>query len=278
MLHKPAFLRKTSFRPVIEQLENRELLNATPAQLVTRLYGDLLGRQPDQAGLEFWTNQTDSAAPIVSGLLQTPEALGHFVDSRFQVILGRPADAGAKSFFSMKLQTGLSLVGFDATLYASPEFNASDSSTFVNAVFTTALGRDADPKAQSYFAGLLNGGTTRQEVAQAIAGSSEGLAQIVDGWYQQYLRRPADTAEQLSWVGELAHNANRFMALAGILSSNEYSDSAATGFSTAIIPGPSGTTRPEPLPVIVVAPDMGSAPLVKAYDAETGLLRFQFYA
>jgi hypothetical protein len=283
MPRKAALLRKSAFQPNVEQLESRELLNATPVQLVNRLYSDLLDRQPDIGGLSFWSNQLaggQQTNAVAARILGTNEALGKLVDSRFQLILGRAVDPAARSFFTQTLQAGTSITGLDASLYSSAEFtgskSAGDDGAFVNAVFTSALGRSSDAKSRDYFAGLLSSGSSRFQVSQLIAGSREGQNQAVDGWYQQYLHRPADAPELNSWTGQL-QVASGLPIIAGILGSPEYGALAAKG-ATSASPLPPGTSRPLPLPILAVAPDAGSAPLVKVYDAETGEFRFQFFA
>ena len=118
MPRKAAFISRRHFNPTVELLETRELLNATPAQLVTRLYTDLLNRQPDPAGLSFWSNQLAggrSATSVASSLLATSEALGNLVDGRFQLILGRQAEPAARSYFAQVLGAGASIGSLDAS-------------------------------------------------------------------------------------------------------------------------------------------------------------------
>jgi hypothetical protein len=126
MPRKAASLWKSSVRPVIEQLEAREMLNATPDQLVTRLYGDLLDRQPDRGGLSFWADQIGagrSASAVASDVLNSSESLGKLVDDRFQAILGRHADPAALGFFGQQLQNTGSIIALDAAIYGSAEFS-----------------------------------------------------------------------------------------------------------------------------------------------------------
>src|SRR5207249_2792399 len=52
--HRP--LRPRPYRPYVEPLEAREMLDTTGARFVNQIYQDLLGRAADQAGLAFWGN------------------------------------------------------------------------------------------------------------------------------------------------------------------------------------------------------------------------------
>jgi hypothetical protein len=119
MVRNAASVMRRSFSPLIETLEPRELLNATPAQLAAQLYTDILCRPADSAGLAYWSSQLAGGTPaatVARALLDSSESLDKFVNSRFQAVLGRPADSGALSFFTSYLQTGGATAWLDAAL------------------------------------------------------------------------------------------------------------------------------------------------------------------
>jgi hypothetical protein len=229
MPRKAASLWFRSFRPLIEQLESRELLNATPDQQVTRFYGDLLGRKPDPAGLSFWSGQlqaTGNAATVVASIEATPEFLGRFVDQQFQQFLGRSADTQAKQYFVRLLQSGSNVANIDKRILDSTEFTVhaavSDDAGFVDAAYQSILGRKADADGRNYFLTQLMNHAGRNAIIGSILGSSEFALSTVNGLYRQFLGRPAGNQESSLWLGQLQEEGSPFSIIAQILGSPEY--------------------------------------------------------
>ena len=91
--------------------------------LVTRLYEEVLGREPDSGGLTYWTKvfdtttaPTDAVAQIFA---QQPEARRHYVDFVYLSVFGRKADPSGKAYWSNKLAHGMALDDLLATIRTS---------------------------------------------------------------------------------------------------------------------------------------------------------------
>jgi len=102
----------------------------------------------------------------------------------------------------------------------TPSVAAND--LFVASLYQGLLGRPADPGGVAYWAGQLNAGASRTQVAQGIAGSQEALGRDVNLFYNVLLGRAADTGGLDYWMGRLDFGATLDQVKAGILGSNEF--------------------------------------------------------
>lgn len=92
---------------------NSEMGNA----FVTRLYNLALGREPDSAGLTFWTNQLSagmSGRDVALGFIFSAELNSknlsneEFVDLMYSIFLNRAAEESGRAFWINCLDTGMS--------------------------------------------------------------------------------------------------------------------------------------------------------------------------
>jgi hypothetical protein len=93
---------------------------------------------------------------------------------------------------------------------------------FLLYLYLDALKREPDGGAEAAFSQALAAGITRTQVATVVFGSSEYKADLVQGYYQQFLHRTAAAAELNPWVSALLEGARDEQVIAGILSSDEY--------------------------------------------------------
>jgi uncharacterized delta-60 repeat protein len=103
-----------------------------------------------------------------------------------------------------------------------PEAPPSPNERLVTQFYADLLGRDADPAGLTYFAGLLDRGATRTEVAQRIVGSTEYRTVIVRQTYERLLGRDADAAGLTAWVTYLGQGGTAEQLEALVLASPEY--------------------------------------------------------
>lgn len=92
---------------------------------VDRLYRDLLGRNADAPGRDYWVSRLDRGAlgrdAVAANFYASVESRTSRVDSLYRQILGRPADTGGRSYWVDQLAT-LGDVKLAAYLAASSEF------------------------------------------------------------------------------------------------------------------------------------------------------------
>jgi hypothetical protein len=93
---------------------------------------------------------------------------------------------------------------------------------FVASLYQGLLGRNADAGGLAYWAGQLNAGASRTQVAQGIAGSQEAMGRDVNLFYNVLLGRAADTGGLNYWMGRLDSGQTLDEVKAGILGSNEF--------------------------------------------------------
>ncbi len=71
---------------------------------------------------------------------------------------------------------------------------------WINAIFHDVLGRPADQQGFIAFNFMLDHGVSRYDASRLITHSAEYYANLVQGYYRQYLGRDADSAGLLHWV------------------------------------------------------------------------------
>jgi hypothetical protein len=94
---------------------------------VTGLYLDVLGRTPEQSGLDFWTSQLGSGASINDirdALESSAENLAQEVNQMYQDILGRSAESEGLNFWTGQLSSGASFEDIRSALEGSAEAKA----------------------------------------------------------------------------------------------------------------------------------------------------------
>lgn len=83
----------------------------------------------------------------------------------------------------------------------------------------------------------MTAGVSRSQVVYDILNSAEARTDLVEGYYKDFLGRPADPGGLAFWVGQLNSGLSDQSVLEGILGSAEfYTDSGGTaaGFVTAL--------------------------------------------
>ncbi len=177
------------------------------AGFVGLLYGNVLGRAPDAAGLDYWVGGlnngslarpdvvlgfSDSAefkastAPALANGLWAPDPDAVAVARVYLAALDRAPDAGGLAFWTSALDSGAATPRqLAAALVGSAEFGAkyggaATNAAFVDLLYQNALDRGADAGALAFWAGGLDAGRiTRADVVQGLAFSDELTAKVV---------------------------------------------------------------------------------------------------
>src|SRR5438046_7569050 len=137
-----------------------------------------------------------SSAFVVRQIESGSEYLGRVVDGVFRSVLGRPADAGALSYYVSVMKSaapatsGLSAQDqVKAQVLSSPEYfqeHGGSNAAFVDALYADMLQRPSDSGGAAYYGSLLTQGKSRAEVAQLVLRSTEAKQVLVHGFYQTY--------------------------------------------------------------------------------------------
>ena len=171
------------------------------ADFVTLLYRNVLDRDPDAAGLAYWTGlldaQTRSRAAVVIGFSDSNEfrqstaaaALTHSSEGMrmatsddvfrlYRATLGRDPDTGGFLSWSGRLADGWNYRDVVAGFVGSREFRetygTATDAEFVTLLYRNVLGRAPDPTGFATWTGHLAAGTRdRAQVVEAFAQSVE---------------------------------------------------------------------------------------------------------
>ncbi len=195
---------------------------------VNGLYHELLGRAPDQAGLDGWVFLLDSGTltrlQVADDVWRSPEHRGLEVDAYYQTFLHRASDPAGRAAWVAGFLAGASETTIAEGFLLSAEYQAAHSSNtdFVNGLYMDVLGRAPDAGAASWIA-ALNGGLSRAVVAFDFLTSPEADTDLVNLYYAHYLKRAPSPAEQQIWVSLLVTGTYSPMQVGElILASNEY--------------------------------------------------------
>jgi Ca2+-binding RTX toxin-like protein len=152
-------------------------------------------------------------------------------------LLGRDADAGGAEAWG-NVASGTALTNIAQGFLGSSEFQNNMNSEFIQSVYTTLLGRDADAGGKEAWLNLLAHGASHAEVIAGITSSDEGHAasasadntDYVKALYTSVLGREADDAGLNNWVAALTAGADRASIAQGFSSSAESTAKSATDF------------------------------------------------
>jgi hypothetical protein len=196
------------FKPVVEQLEEREVLtNPTgPQQIfVDSVYQQVLGRRADQAGFAFWTGRMDQGASreqVALEIEQSPEGRDNVVYDLYQQLLGRVPDPTGFAYWGTLLAQGSTIDQVRVGIVSSPEYfsfrGGGTNTGYVHALISDFLNRAPDTNTTNTFLRALAAGATTHDVAQVIVTSTEAHTQLVLDLFARYLHQ-SPSPSQLSF-------------------------------------------------------------------------------
>ncbi len=211
--------------PANFSLTNQSPLGPTAnAIYVQNVYGLLLDRVSDG---QMWVNLLDSGtspAFVVQEIEGSSEYLKDLVNGLYLHYLNRPGESSALDMWANMLANGVTIEQVTEDLVSSAEYFSLHGGTnagFVAGLYEDILGRTASAGDIQGWVNALNNGVTRDAVAVAFLVSREYRIRLVDSYYNEFLRRPADPAGQAAAVAALAAGAPDQEVLASIFGSPE---------------------------------------------------------
>jgi hypothetical protein len=231
---------------------------ATNSNYTCNLYSDLLSRDADAVGFNTClTNLSNglSLNAIAQSFVGSAEFVTGVVSQAYQRLLFRSADGGGSAYWTRQvvMVNHITLETLLGKLAGSDEYftsRAGYNSTFIQLIYYDILGRAADTAGYNNWLSQLNNGTkTREQIATALATSTEYFDNYVNAMYQRYLHRAADATGYNYWTNQLINGLSRSETfIAGLVGSVEY-------FHNLNLQSSTGTVTITDNPLITQPPD-----------------------
>jgi hypothetical protein len=177
--------------------------NSANARFVVAAYRELLGREPDTAGLDFHLARLTSGGDrsreaFAYGLAFSVEGSRRQVDRAYRELLGRAADSTGRAYWTSHLQ-GQGVLDLRVLLLASDEYHNRAGGTdqaWIDALYADVLGRAADAPGRQYWLARAAAGVPRALIAAGIHLGDEALGRRATTSYQEALGRAPSAAER----------------------------------------------------------------------------------
>jgi uncharacterized protein YkwD len=153
-------------------------------------------------------------------------ATSAWLTQQYETLLGRAPGPADFNYWLGVLQNGGTEAQVAAAIAASPEHVRFDNSQWIAQIYPGLVGRPAVANDLNYWLGVLQSGTSRQDVVTSIMQSVEYRrfdgAQWLPQIYQRLLGRAPRPADYTYWLNVLAGGAARDQVIASIVVSPEY--------------------------------------------------------
>ena len=227
---------------------------------IERLYNVALGRPSEAYGKNYWTDKVKlegfTGADVARGFLFSNEFLdknmsnSDFLDTLYMTFFNRPADEHKADWMKLMDQGWTKMQVIDGFINSTEWANlcltygiASGSNckpniviapsgeveSFARRLYTTCLGRDADPAGLNDWATqLANMQISGSQAAHGFFFSEEFIAhgfsneEYVNRLYRTFMGREADPAGFSDWVGQLNSGVSRESVFQGFAGSAEW--------------------------------------------------------
>jgi subtilisin family serine protease len=195
---------------------------------VTSVYSHLFHRAPDPVGLATWTGALDRGTPriaVANDITSSAEYRSGLITASYRTFLGRDPDPQGLQFWLGAMGGGLTIQQMEAGFVASPEFYQAAGGTpdtWVTSLYTHVLGRTPAPSEVAFWVARVAGGSTRTSVALGFLLSTEHLASVINGYYEDLLGRGIDPSGQSTWVAAIQRGTRIEAVIGAIIASPEY--------------------------------------------------------
>jgi len=237
--------------------------NTNVEQFVARFYKEILGRDADPAGLNYWTDRlvtgTFAAADIAKGFIASGEFIDKdpdnlaYVTILYKAFFNRPPDAEGLNGWLEKMTQGTTRDTVLDGFLGSPEFanlsrayrikpvktssTNSDITAFVTRFYQVILGRLPDNAGlESWVEQLASGVSSASDIATGFIASPEFTGrnttptEYVTVLYNAFFDRTPD-AGITTWVSAINNGGDttsaRLSVLGGFLNSQEFANLAS---------------------------------------------------
>lgn len=193
-------------------------------------YEDLLGREADEAGIDFWVGRLAAGGDrarlnVARQFVYSPEGASGEVDRGFQTILGRAPDDAGGDFWTGFLMNN-PVVTLRAALYSSNEVfaNAGSTEAWIELVYRDLLGRAPEADGAAFWLEQVDAGMNRYVLVDFVYTSDEALGGRVDAYYQEVLGRLPTIAERAAGITVIRNFDERELRVLLISSDERFDD------------------------------------------------------
>ncbi len=192
-------------------------------------YEDLLGRQADDVGIDFWVGRLAAGGDrarlnVARQFVYSPEGASGEVERGFQTILGRSPDPQGGDFWTGFLMNN-PVVTLRAALYSSNEVfaNAGSTDAWIDLVYRDLLGRPPEVDGAAFWLEQIDAGMNRYVLVDFVYTSDEALGGRVDAYYTEVLDRLPTDAERAAGISVIRNFDERELRVQ-LISSDERFD------------------------------------------------------
>lgn len=215
------------------------------------------------SGRTIFLNNDGSGAPDSNNPSTTTDANGNFFFSGLAPgsytaaeVLPAGVTLTTPATKAVTVQTGQTALAVDFG-EAPPALTANQQ--FIVQVYHDLLRRNAEPQALQYWAGLIASGQPRAVVVLEIEQSQEHLNDVVNGLFQLYLHRAADSAALTADTAFLASGGTAEGLSVDLVSSPEYYQARGGGTNSGFLAALYSDALHRP-------PDPGTQSALASYD------------
>jgi hypothetical protein len=214
-------------------------VSAGASAFVQAMYADVLGRTASATDVNSWGRHLmNGASPVevASGFVDSDEYRLIRINSAYQTILGRPAEAGGDRGWLAAMKRGaLGTDDIDKVFLATDEYLKNSGGTnesFVAALYQRLIGRPATAEEIPGWTAVA--ARDRQQVVNAIWNSFETARSRVSTMYQTYLGRTPEASGLDGWATKSILEGDAKVRWA-IIGSSEYWNRSMTRFPNPVV-------------------------------------------
>ncbi len=205
----------------------------TESNWITNLYQEILGREPSTTELSGWISQINQGmtpAQVAKSFVESTEHLTTVITGYYEQYLDRAPDQAGVNYWMGVWRAAGGPQEVQAGIISSPEYfatagklypNLSPDAAWVTALYHDLLNRNVDPQGLSYWVNFIQT-NSRASVVLGFVSSSEYDLNLINSWFETYLKRPVDASSGHSLVQMMQAGMSQDELLTTILSSDEY--------------------------------------------------------
>lgn len=183
----------SQLRIAVSALMIAATLASTPQQAESQLdthhsflnaaYRDLLGREPDPGGYEYWLGLLNDGVPagaIAQAIGDADEQRRLVVTQAYDRVLKRKPDAEGRDYWAADIIDRSAEIELYSLFFASLEYYLGSGETnagYVTALYQDILTRSPDSEGLAFWTALIEGGVDRATIAREFIRSAEAILQ-----------------------------------------------------------------------------------------------------